>query len=549
MEFAQGQTLGALLETKKSRWRQAGFLRESFEGHLAPFLLQKRAELLVQRGIHPKIFSQNAFRIRNVFIDHGVLPDLAYGCPVQPDGLESMTCSECHNTVSEDTETCPHCGAPIDTLFVEDSEAERLKGYPTGSSKPQPMEPVRTVIPPEIPHDYQPHAIEPSVPAVNSQEEPAKDALSVGPPKLWNPIVIWILTPFLLTPLVATCMVSMNWLQLGRRKPAIFTWLFMPGYFLLMWLLRVDFNFWVQIGIGCLAVLLFLCIPQNHYLKGNRIAATRRRWVLPIAIGIAVQALGPMLLGKLDLLLADNSPAATMERFTQSAFVSTKEPSLLTVEELVKLHGPSVFPVAVSWEKDVPYLLFFTETTKGGTTGSAVVFGGKPGSLFLFTNRHVVDVPEGAKNVVRTVYYEGETLPLTILAYGKDNLDLAFVEITSEKLKIDGNIQHLRGVKDVNVGEECVAIGNTMGIGISVTSGIVSRFDDLGNYVAIRTSAPISPGNSGGALFSRRGGHLIGITTSSLSGLDAQNVNFAIPIDYIREKENWNWVGPGAANP
>jgi len=86
------------------------------------------------------------------------------------------------------------------------------------------------------------------------------------------------------------------------------------------------------------------------------------------------------------------------------------------------------------------------------------------------------------------------------------------------------------------VGQNVFAIGNPKGLELTVSAGLVSslRKNTSGQLVLIQTSAAISGGSSGGGLFDDKG-ELIGLTTlGSVSG-DAQNLNFAIPSDWVRE--------------
>jgi S1-C subfamily serine protease len=86
---------------------------------------------------------------------------------------------------------------------------------------------------------------------------------------------------------------------------------------------------------------------------------------------------------------------------------------------------------------------------------------------------------------------------------------------------------------DVEVGEEAVAIGNPKGLEHTVSAGIVSAFRQAEGYRLIQISVPISPGSSGGPLFNMEG-KVIGITSAGVVAEGAQNLNFAVPIDYVR---------------
>jgi S1-C subfamily serine protease len=87
----------------------------------------------------------------------------------------------------------------------------------------------------------------------------------------------------------------------------------------------------------------------------------------------------------------------------------------------------------------------------------------------------------------------------------------------------------------VQVGQPAYAIGNPQGLDLTMSSGLVSslRKNEAGQLVLIQTSAAISVGSSGGGLFDEQGA-LIGLTTIG-SAADAQNLNFAVPVEWIKE--------------
>ena len=88
----------------------------------------------------------------------------------------------------------------------------------------------------------------------------------------------------------------------------------------------------------------------------------------------------------------------------------------------------------------------------------------------------------------------------------------------------------------VAVGQSVFAIGNPKGLELTMSAGLVSslRRNAAGQLVLIQTSAAISGGSSGGGLFDARG-LLLGLTTLGSVGGDAQNLNFAVPADWVRE--------------
>lgn len=90
----------------------------------------------------------------------------------------------------------------------------------------------------------------------------------------------------------------------------------------------------------------------------------------------------------------------------------------------------------------------------------------------------------------------------------------------------------IRSHRDVKIGEAIYAVGNPLGFGLAVSAGLVSSIGPHKGELRLFSSAPISPGSSGGGLFDSRG-RLVGITTGFYPG--AQNLNLAVPADWIAE--------------
>ncbi len=88
----------------------------------------------------------------------------------------------------------------------------------------------------------------------------------------------------------------------------------------------------------------------------------------------------------------------------------------------------------------------------------------------------------------------------------------------------------------VAVGQPAYAIGHPKGLDLTLSAGLVSslRRNTAGQLVLVQTSAAISGGSSGGGLFNEEG-ELLGLTTIASIAGDAQNLNFAIPADWIRD--------------
>ena len=140
----------------------------------------------------------------------------------------------------------------------------------------------------------------------------------------------------------------------------------------------------------------------------------------------------------------------------------------------------------------------------------------------ILTNAHVVD---GAYSV-KIVSSMGEFSQATILFKNK-LMDLAL-------LKVQGSITPAVPEPEFlsyEVGDKVIAVGSPMGLQSTVSEGMISGIRELQNGIElIQTTAPISPGSSGGALLDSEG-RLIGITTETIEG--AQNINFALSLKTI----------------
>ena len=148
----------------------------------------------------------------------------------------------------------------------------------------------------------------------------------------------------------------------------------------------------------------------------------------------------------------------------------------------------------------------------------------------IITNFHVI---AGSEDIL-VKDHEGNEYGTAII--GIDPLtDLAVLKINKESSGIT-----LGNINDINIGDIALAIGNPLGVGQTITLGIISATDkeispNAYSYQRyVQTDAAINPGNSGGALVNSSG-ELIGINTSiiSVSG-GADGIGFAIPIDIVK---------------
>ena len=157
--------------------------------------------------------------------------------------------------------------------------------------------------------------------------------------------------------------------------------------------------------------------------------------------------------------------------------------------------------------------------------GSGVIFSEEG---YIVTNTHIIS----GNKLIKVKLHTGEEFDANLI--GADvNADIAVLKINSNSVLKPINVSNS---DDLKIGDKVLAIGNPYGIGISVSSGIISATGrDYGNpYLElIQTDAAINPGNSGGALINENG-NLIGINTKIFSRTGAyQGLGFAIPSNNI----------------
>ena len=174
-------------------------------------------------------------------------------------------------------------------------------------------------------------------------------------------------------------------------------------------------------------------------------------------------------------------------------------------------------------------------------SGSGIIVGKNDDNLLIATNYHVVS---GADTVSVTCI-DGETYAATVNGYDEDK-DLAVVSVPLSDISDDTmdqiEVATIGSSDDLKVGEQVVAIGNALGYGQSVTTGIVSaknhkmndqgieQDEDSDATNLIQTDAAINPGNSGGALLNTAG-EVIGINSVKYSDTSVEGIGYAIPMD------------------
>ncbi len=166
------------------------------------------------------------------------------------------------------------------------------------------------------------------------------------------------------------------------------------------------------------------------------------------------------------------------------------------------------------------YIVEVTASDQGGAErkGAGIIVGTNE----VVTNCHVVSA--GTSLVVQ--FSDGERSSAA-LGGRFGGLDLCALAVrTGDRPRAE-----IVPLANVKVGQKVFAIGSPFSLSLTLSDGLISGLRQVEGHTMIQTSAPISPGSSGGGLFDSAG-RLLGITTFTLRG--GQNLNFAIPAEYVR---------------
>ena len=268
--------------------------------------------------------------------------------------------------------------------------------------------------------------------------------------------------------------------------------------------------------------------PKKGYMK--KVALVVGAAVLFGAVGGVTMQGTSYLTGK---LLGKNTKSTVGTTKTVSNAKLTTSTSTVTsdVSDIVENTLPSIVSITNMSVQEVQNFIGGISQQESESAGSGIIISQNDSELLVVTNNHVV---EGSDTLTVT-FNDGNSVEAQIK--GTDSArDLAVVAVPLDKISDDTmnaiKVATLGDSDSLKVGEPAIAIGNALGYGQSVTTGIVSAtgrtidgFD--GEY--IQTDAAINPGNSGGALLNANG-EVIGINSAKINSSAVEGMGFAIPI-------------------
>ena len=224
----------------------------------------------------------------------------------------------------------------------------------------------------------------------------------------------------------------------------------------------------------------------------------------------------------------------------------------------------TVYDVATVAQKVMPSIVSITGTyvttydywfnsyqQESTGAGSGIIIGKDDQYLYLATNYHVV---QNAKSLSVT-FVDDKSADATVKGYVENN-DIAVVTVKLSDIS-DDTLNEIKEIQvgssdDLAVGDPCVAIGNALGYGQSVTVGYISALNreisaSDETVKVLQTDAAINPGNSGGALVNMQG-ELIGINTAKYSDTSVEGMGYALPISEVQDIINDLIAGKNVSN-
>lgn len=214
---------------------------------------------------------------------------------------------------------------------------------------------------------------------------------------------------------------------------------------------------------------------------------------------------------------------------------ASKEKGTMDISSIAEQAMPSVVSIT---NKSVQEINFFgqSQSYENESRGTGIIMGQTDTELLLVTNNHVIN---GATEI-SVGFIDGEMAEAKVKGTdsGKDLAVLSVkMEDIPEKTKDAIQVIELGKSSELQVGQQVVAIGNALGYGQSVTTGIVSALNrevtiENNTNTLIQTDAAINPGNSGGALLNMNG-QLVGINSAKYSDTTVEGMGYAIPVDDV----------------
>ena len=236
-----------------------------------------------------------------------------------------------------------------------------------------------------------------------------------------------------------------------------------------------------------------------------------------------------------DQVITDSSEVEKALENAGQTTTTTSGDSVSTVYDVsavAEAAMPSLVSITNMGEQEIQSF-FGTYTQPSESSGTGIIIGKNDDELLIATNNHVV---EGSEQL-NVCFIDNEVASALVKGTDPSN-DLAVIAVSLSDIPEETlnkiSIAQLGDSDSLKIGEPVIAIGNALGYGQSVTTGVISALDrevTIENMTSslIQTDAAINPGNSGGALLNLQG-QVIGINSAKLASSQVEGMGYAIPI-------------------
>lgn len=262
---------------------------------------------------------------------------------------------------------------------------------------------------------------------------------------------------------------------------------------------------------------------------------------LVIGTCFGVPAIKQKLLGN-SSSVQTSSPSSNLGTVSQVNLANYSDTAVFAANKIL----PSIVGIEIEYTVTSSFFMFGSPSSSTATASGSGIIISEDG--YILTNNHVVDTSSSstysyydiskATNVKVKLYGDTETSYAAKIVGQDSKTDLAVLKIEKNGL----TAAEFANSDEVKIGEFAMAIGNPLGLGSSITCGVVSAVNrdvssDGTTYKCIQTDAAINSGNSGGALVNSEG-KVIGVNTLKLSGTGVEGIGFAIPINSTLDVTN-----------
>lgn len=285
--------------------------------------------------------------------------------------------------------------------------------------------------------------------------------------------------------------------------------------------------------------------PHKNLMRAAAVAGFAILFgVVSSAVFLATNVVGGRLLG---LRSSDETTTASSDKISNGTSLSISS-SVVTsdVSDVVDKVMPSIVSITSMSVQEVQSFFggTYEQTSEGAGTG--IIIGKNDTELLIVTNNHVV---EGSDTL--TVTFNDQSSVEANIKGTDAAYDVAVIAVALDQISDDTmneiSVATLGDSTNLKIGEPAIAIGNALGYGQSVTTGVISALDrsvsttdtqtgetQESGAKLIQTDAAINPGNSGGALVNVNG-EVIGINSAKLTGESVEGIGYAIPISDVSD--------------